>query len=308
MRKNSPSFISAGHAIAGMGLLLLMLLSSAGCGGYYILTVPDQLARTGGRVVPVTRLQRNDFFVLALPMSEQPMRFRIYSTYEAAETASKNQPVEESLQGPVRVCSSDKIGYSAVEIPMYENPISNRPGKYFMKVALQDFEGEQIAAIVPLYVWNPQQPVVAVDLDGLPREGSQNVEDAAGALQKIARNNNILYLTRKNRRTQQVFHERLERDGFPQGPILLWQRKNVHIVRDEKFKIPKLVVESRLESQLPQLMLDFPNLKTGICNSPLAAKAFVDAGMQCVVVGNDWVTGSTISHRKNWQDLTTQGP
>ena len=308
MQKFSLGLSGSVRTFSGMCLTLLLLLSSSGCGGYYILTVPDQLVRTGGRVVPVVRLQRNDFFVLALAMPRQPMRFRVYSTYESAETAANNKPVEKSLHGPVRVCSSDKIGYSAVEIPMYENPISNRPGKYYLKVALQDYEGEQIAAIVPLYVWDSQKAVVAVDLDGIPHEGFPGSEDAAEALQKIARTSNILYLTRKGHRTQQSNHDRLGRDGFPQGPILLWQRKNVHIVRSGKLRIPKIVVESRLESQLPQLRMDFPKLSTGICTSPLAAKTFVEAGMKCVVVSNDWVTGSTISHRKNWQDLTAQGP
>ncbi|GEM_PF-1228622 len=288
-------------------MLSLMSLGAGGCGGYYILTVPDQLAKTGGRVVPVARLQRNDFFVLALAMPGQPMRFGVYATAAAADEAAQNKPVPEALRSPERVCRGDKIGYSAVEIPMYENPIANRPGKYYLKVALQDYEGEQIAAIVPLYVWDPAKSVVAVDLDALPREAFPHSDQAAAAMRKIARKSNIIYLTRNSKATQHSRHGRLDREDFPDGPVLLWQRKRWHIVRSGKLRIPKIIIESRLDSQLGQLKLDFPKLSLGICTSPLAAKAFVRAGMECIVVGNDWVKGSTIRHYKSWQDLAERG-
>ena len=227
-------------------LLVLLLLSSCGCGGYYVLTVPDQLASKGGAAVPVAQLQRNDFFFLALPAKRQPMRFQIFQTPQSAQ--------ESPDKGLERGCSTDDLGYAAVEIPMYEKPVRDRPDVYFMKVSLQDIEGEEISATVPLHVWDPSKPVVVVDADCIPGEGFLEETEASAALQKIVQTANILYLTRKNSRTQQRFHDRLQRGQFPDGPILPWQRRRWHIVREGKFRIPRVVVESRLDSRLPQLM------------------------------------------------------
>ncbi len=276
-------------------LLVLLLLSSCGCGGYYVLTVPDQLAPKGGAAVPVARLQRNDFFFLALPAKKQPMRFQIYRTPQTEH--------EPPGKGKERGCSTDDLGYAAVEIPMSQEPVLDRGGVYFMKVSLQDFEGEEISATVPLYVWDPKKPVVAVDADYIPGEGFFEETEASAALQKIARTANILYLTRKNRRTQQRFHERLQRGRFPDGPILPWQRRRWHIVREGKFRIPKVVVESRLDSQLPQLVREFTEMNLGICGSELAGKAFIDAGMRCVIIGNSRLKGPSLIHRQSWSDL-----
>ena len=41
-----------------------------GCGGQYILTVPDQLAAEGGDAVAVVRLQRSEFYLWAPPSPE----------------------------------------------------------------------------------------------------------------------------------------------------------------------------------------------------------------------------------------------
>ena len=38
--------------------LLLAALLTQGCGGYYVLTVPDQVGPAGGDAVAVARLQR----------------------------------------------------------------------------------------------------------------------------------------------------------------------------------------------------------------------------------------------------------
>ena len=279
-------------------LLVLLLLSSCGCGGYYVLTVPDQLAPKGGAAVPVARLQRNDFFFLALPAEKQPMRFQVYRTPQIAHEAPD--------KGKERGCSTDDLGYAAVEIPMSEEPVLGRPGVYFMRVSLQDFEGEEISVTVPLYVWDPKKPVVAVDADCIPGEVFFEETEASSALQKIARTANILYLTRKNRRTQQRFHERLQQGRFPDGPILPWQRRRWHIVREGKYRIPRVVVESRLDSRLPQLVHEFAKMNLGVCGSELAGKAFIDAGMRCVIIGNFRLKSPSLIHRQSWSDLAAR--
>ncbi|MBN1553543.1 MAG: hypothetical protein JXA11_02270 [Phycisphaerae bacterium] len=282
-------------------LLLLCLLGPClgGCGGYYILTVPDQVAGAKGDLVPVIRLQRNDFFFLALAARRQAMRFRIYPTPDTLPGAEG--------EGPLRSAFTDKTGYAGVHFSMSEPPVRGKAGLYYMKVALQDIEGAELSAAVPLFVWDPDKPVVAVDYDCLPA-GFLGQDDAVvAALRNIAETANIVYLTRASRRTQEDAHRRIAEIGIPDGPVLLWQRKRWHIVRDGKYNLPRIVIESRLEGQLPKLVKEFPKMRYGICNSELAAKAFVDAGIQCVVVGNTWMTGSRLIHRDSWDHLAREG-
>lgn len=266
-----------------MMILAMLLLPCGGCGGYYILSVPDQLGRTDGNVVPVARLQRNDFFVLALSQSGAPLRFRIDD-------------------GVLRASSTDKLGYAAVDMPLPEEP-----GRYPLYVSMQDPTGEEMHQTVPVYVWDSATPVVAVEFDALPTAFSPESGQAAQALATLAETNKILYLTRQERPNQEIAHEHLLDEGFPDGPVLLWQRERWHIVREGKLKIPRIEVESRLVSQLPSLINEFPRFRVGICRSELAAKAFADAGLDVIVIGNPNVQGRTILHRTGWADLAEEG-
>jgi hypothetical protein len=190
---------------------------------------------------------------------------------------------------------------------MSDKPVARKAGRYYLKVAMQDFEGEEISAAVPAFVWEPKKPVVAVDLDFLPGDGHVECDEAAAALQKIAETANIFYLTRRSRRTQEQAHMKLTAAGYPDGPVLLWQRERWHIVRGGRFNLPRVIVEKRLVSQLPKLVEDFPGFRYGICNAELAAKAFVDAGVPVIAVGSAWMSGSRITHRRTWADLAEQG-
>jgi hypothetical protein len=261
-----------------LGLLVASLLCS-GCGGYYILNVPDQVASEGGQVVPVARLQRNDFFVLAMDQPGAPMTFRVNG---------------EGLKSG----KTDELGYAAVQM---DAPAET--GRHTLNVAMSDMTGEEIKANVPLFVWDPERPVVAVDLDAVPGEGWPESQAAAQALTRLAREANIMYFTRNSSRTQQALHERFAREGFPDGPVLLWQRERWHISREGRFGIPRVVVEQRLVSQLPVLRAEFSNMTLGICSSEAAAQAFVDAGMRALVIGRPSLVGSNLLHRESWSDL-----
>ncbi|NBB96041.1 MAG: hypothetical protein GVY16_09930 [Planctomycetes bacterium] len=269
--------------IQRLALLSAAVLWCSGCGGYYIMNVPDQVARTDGQIVPVARLQRNDMFVMAVPQTGSPMRFRLDG-------------------GELKACGTDELGYAAVQMPAPDSP-----GKHQLYVAMLDPVGEEVSATVPVFVWDPSRPVVAVDLDAVPPEGWTNSSDAAAALNRIARKANVLYFTRNSARTQQRVHERFVREGYPDGPILLWQRQRWHITREGRLGIPRVVIEQRLLSQLPVLRDEFPNLTLGICRSETAAQAFVDAGMRALVIGRPGLTGSNLLHRDSWADLA-RGP
>jgi len=265
-----------------LGALFFGLLLG-GCGGNYILTVPDQLVPPGVPAAAVVRLQRNDFFVLAPAVKGAAIRLRIAG-------------------GQERVAYTDKLGYAGTPLAL-----PNAPGRYRLRVDYQDSEGEEIAASAPVYVWDPARPVVAVDLDCLPVEGHEDIAAAASALASLAGQANILYLTRRPIDRHGRAHESLVAAGYPDGAILLWQVERWHIVRGGKFKWPHMVVATRMVSQLPQLKRIFPKLGVGVCNSNLAAEAFDHAGMRCVVVGRADVEAEKATRRSSWAELASEG-
>jgi hypothetical protein len=286
-------------------IILLATVSSGGCGGYYILTVPDQLGRKNGSVVPVARLQRNDFFILALAVRDMPIRFRVYPAGTAPRDGELPRP--NAKCGLERISATDENGYAAIRIPTLEPPICDRPGKYDLNVSLQDSqEGEEISAVVPVFLWDYKKSAIAVDYDCLPPETFGEEADAAAAVCKLASKANILYLTSRKAQSRESYHDRLTRGGFPDGPVLQWQRERWRVVKDKRFKY-RVVIETRLVSQLQQLTVAFPKLNVGVCRSDLAAKAFVNAGMKCIVINNQWIKGSKLEHRESWADLTAKG-
>jgi hypothetical protein len=290
------------------GLSLLMLLL-AGCGGDYILTVPDQLSAAGGDITVVARLQRNDFFVVNLAAVKAYLRFQIGDGIE-------------------RSASTDKLGYSGVRLAM-----PKKPGRYDMAIKYQDDDGDEINKTVGAYAWDPARPVVAVDMDPLPRrrakltqgrkgwwtglvkysidllpraEAPADAPSARAAMAKLAEKANILYLTRREVANHLQCRSELAEHGYPDGPVLMWRRQRWHLVPG-RFKIPKVVVESRLVSQLDELRKIFGNMWVGVSKSSLAGKAFVEAGMTAVIIGGEHLEGDRVMHIATWKELAEKG-
>jgi len=266
--------------------LALLTAVAGGCGGQYILTVSDQLAPPGGEAVAVVRLQRNDFFVLSLAVEGAVMRFSID-------------------QGPQRGAYTDKIGYAGASVP-----VPGAVGRYDLQVAHLDRQGDEVRASAPVYVWETEKPIIAADLDSLPLVGPA-AQEAQAALARLACGANVLYMTRKGVDEHASLHEYLAGAGYPDGPVLLWQRERWHIVRAGRYKLPRVVVESRLVGQLSQLRVMFPKLTTGVCDSKLAAKAFLEAGLRCVIVGEAKIDAGDapdrITRYPSWADLPGSG-
>jgi len=266
--------------------LLGGLLASSGCGssfGEYILTVPDMVAPAGGEGVAVMRLQRNDFVVIAPPVKQAAIRLA----------------VGEGLQ---RGAYTDDLGYAGTTLP-----VPARPGRYELKVAHLDRWGDEVTATAPAYVWDPNAPAVAVDLDSLPGLSPGFSRQSSRALARAVKGANILYLTRRRASGHAELHKRLIGAGYRDGPILEWRRQHWHIVREGKYNMPRVVVESRLVSQLPDLRRMLGGLKTGICRDSLAAKAFAEAGMRVVIVGDARVEAKDVVRRASWSELADKG-
>lgn len=267
-------------------LLLLSPLLLGGCGGYYIMSAPDQVAPVKGKLVPVARLQRNDFFVLALPEKRAPLRFKLDEYGEKS-------------------AATDDLGYAGVTFDLHAEADAYplKPGKHRLEVALQDWQGEEVYQVVPVHLWRKDRPILAVDYDDLPPEASMDEEQASASLRRLASRANILYLTRHDVSNQVNAHLRLRRGGYPDGPVLLWQRQRWHILREGRFKLPRVVIESRMESHLPVLAEQFPQLRFGLTRSSLAAKGFADAGLKVLAVNAPLLSGSGVVPLASWSQL-----
>lgn len=255
-------------------------LAVGGCGGQYVLTVPDQVAPAGGQVRTIVRLQRHEFLRLTPAVEDAALRFRVDD-------------------GPARAAFTDEDGYAAVALPA-----PDEPGRHEVSIAYQDHYGDELAGAAPLYVFPPDARIVAVDVDCLPP--ASETEIAAKALQRIAADARVLYLTRSEVREHARVHERLERGGYPDGPVLLWQRRRWRLV-EGTWRLPKVEYEVRLVNQLSELREDFPGLGAGVCDSELAAKAFTDAGLETVLVGGAEVPQDTVSRYTSWERLAETG-
>ncbi len=263
--------------------MLLGLWVLSGCGGYYTLTAGDHVAATGEEAPIVVRLQRNDFFVLNLAVKQAAMRF-------------------QAADGPQRAAYTDKLGYAGTTVPA---PVE--PGRYTLRVDHMDFEGEEVAAETALYVWPADVPLLAVEADTLPEDGDDQLQEARQALEEVTQHASVVYLTRDGPDKHEELHQQLTDAGYPDGPILLWQRQRWHIVRGGRWNWPRVVVENRLISQLLELRKRFPNLSQGICTSKLAAKAFAEAGLRAVIVGDAGSQTDQDIGRESWGELVRKG-
>ncbi len=258
---------------------VLTLALGAGCGGHYILLVPDHVAPVATDAAVVIQLRRNDFFILDLVVKDALMEFRVEGDR-------------------MRAAFTDKLGYAGTSVP-----VPDRVGRYHVLVNHADHQtSEEIAGVAYLYVWDAAEPVMAVDLDSLPYLGHPDVPAAQAVLRRLARKGNVLYLTRQKVEEHDLAHGRIMACEYPEGPVLLWRRQRWHIVREGRFRIPRVIVEARLVNQLAEIKRMFPGLKKGLCGSNIAAEAFAKAGLSCTVVG-ELPRSLEARWYKSWQEL-----
>jgi hypothetical protein len=265
---------------AAIGVVLPAIL--VGCSDNYILTTPDTLATTASEAPVVVRLQRRDFFVLAMPSERSLMQLRV-----------KGQPPRGAF--------TDDLGYAATTVPT-----PPEQGRHDLQVSHADRRGDEISRDARIYTWPADGNALAVDLDSLPLDLPEVSEIAAEALKAHAPGGRVAYFTRKGVDEHDWIHKRLRVRGFPDGPILLWQRQRWHVVPGP-WKLPRIKVETRLVSQLDAVREQFPNLSVGIAGSRLSAKAFAEAGMKVIVIGSGVDTSEPAVRRSSWSDFSDRG-
>ena len=116
------------------------LLLSGGCGGNYVLTVPDMVAPAGGEGVSVVRLQRADFLYVPMAVKEALMQLQVGDE-------------------PHRGAYTDAFGYAGTTLP-----VPAKPGQYKLQAIHSDHWGDEVRAESRAYVWDANAPAVADDI------------------------------------------------------------------------------------------------------------------------------------------------
>ena len=264
-------------------LTLLPLTVLAGCGGQYVLTVPDQVAPAGGDAAVVVRLQQNELAQMKRSIKSEPIRFRIGD-------------------GPLRSAFTDDLGFAAAAVPA-----PTKPGKVLLWAAMQNVEGDEVTAEASVWVWAGDRAVVAVDLDCLPGPSDADCSQARAAMGELSGKANLLYLTRISPYDQAAARGKLRACDYPDGPVIVWQRQYRHFARTGRLKLPSIVTEAHMASRLSYLREVFPSLTVGICDSARSAAAMAQAGTQPVVVGRVDLDKLTFTRRASWADLARRG-
>jgi hypothetical protein len=247
--------------LIGVGVL-------GGCSGGYVLTAPDAVCPVGGQAPAVVRLQRKELPLVAPPAQAAPLRFQVAG-------------------GPARAARTDAKGYASTSVP-----VPQAAGVYPMTVTLQDVQGQEAAWELRAFVWDPDRPVVAVDLQAVPH-GGREAEDAKAALKNLALHANVLYLSGHSVAKFPKLRKALEAAGLPEGPILSW--------RVAGWRRDKVV------SPLGDLRKVFPKLEVGVAGSSLAVRAFESTGMTCLVVGGGVSPRGQAVRRTSWKELAEKG-
>jgi hypothetical protein len=256
------------------GILVMVLALVVGCGGGYVMTVPDQVVPAGRQAALIAMLQHYEVYKWARPEEGSVLRFSIDD-------------------GPMLAAYTDKLGYAGVTMPA-----PSVDGVYRISVHHMDPDGDEAMGCGWLFVWDPRRAVTAVDLDAVGEEDSS----AAEALVRVARDSNIIYLTSDPGWHDMKARRRLERQMLPNGPILLWQREKWRLTQDDRLRTPKLVIDTRMVSPLEQLRELFPTLCRGITASQDSADAFAAAGLTPVVINSPKVKGE-VEHLTSWAQL-----
>ncbi|MFW6133177.1 MAG: hypothetical protein ACOC8F_04715 [Planctomycetota bacterium] len=277
--------MAAGGLLAMRRMWTSVWLAAAvcGCGGQYVLTAPDQVAPAGGEASVVARLTRNEISRLDVPVAEAPLEFCGPWSADA------------------RAAFTDSDGFASVTMRAPQ-----RPGRYEVCIRHKDAWGDQCQGTARLFAWDADRPAVAVAVGALPSPGGPNAAAAVRALARIAEDANILYLTREGVADHEALRARMNDAGYPDGPVLPWVKRRWRMTREGRWSWLRLAFDARMVGPLEPLRKAFPNLATGICAAPAAAKAFDAAGLAVVCLADDEDLPED-ARRTSWAELPRTG-
>lgn len=201
--------------------------------------------------------------------------------------------------GDVKICDklTDDQGRATVtcELPMSD-------AKAF--TVRTNYNGCELETTAMIHRWDPNRIAIAVDIDGtisktdfetLLFEDQDNesrpVKGARMALNKIAEDYNILYVTARPRFLMQKTHSWLRENQFPDGPVIAASGYR------------EWMSQTRYKTRaLTEVRDGWPNLRIGIGDTSMDAKAYDASKMLCIILSSD--PGKVVSQRsvvvKDW--------
>jgi len=173
-------------------VIILLTLFLSGCSGEYILTAPDVVCPAGEKAALIFRLQRREFWKITPP--------------------KKNATVMVHLpDGTVRCALTDENGYAAIAFI-----VPSRCGVYQVRFYYQDVEGQELSAKGNVYSLSMDDRFVVVDMDSLPRSGT-DLSSACLALKRLSQNAQLIYVSEKLGYTPATARGLLRIRGYPKG-------------------------------------------------------------------------------------------
>ena len=187
--------------------------------------------------------------------------------------------------GAARCALTDKNGYAAVAFV-----VPSRRGVYQVRFYYQDVEGQELSAKGNVYSLSKDDRFVVVDMDSLPKSGS-DLSSACLALNRLSRNAHLIYASEKYGHTPVAARRLLRMRGYPEGAVVYYKRSPrwyQYRLRRQGWRI-RAVKPTRTDDNLTHLYNRLKKPTYAITADDLAAKTFLNIGMKVIFVGKDGV-------------------
>ena len=246
-------------------LMLVLAVGLGGCGGEFILSVPDTVTTVGQNAPVVVRLQQQEFWRLARPMEDALMQVW-------------------ALPKQKRAAYTSKQGYASAAVPVAE-----RLGPHTLTVCHQDDRGNEVCRNGTIFVLDDRLAVLAIGWEAI--EDEQDARAAAEPLRRLQQGGiQIVYLATHLAARPGEAHRWLSRHNLPDGPVLSWGWR-----RNWYFKAVQVT------GSLPIARRMLPGMMIAAGREDDLLRAAEQAGMVAIHVGAG--RGEQFGQVANWAEL-----
>ena len=203
---------------------VLLVAMLAGCGGRYVVSVPDAVT-TGGSARVVTQLRRYEVWPITFPVEQAAV-------------------VVNVADEPHRAAHTDSDGIATFMVPA-PTPV----GSYRIHFRHQDARGDEASATGRCYVMDPQRLTVAVDIAAVERDYEVPLHQLRSAGVQI------VYVDDEVAGQTEPLRWWIVGNGLPDGPMLAWRWRRDWLGR----RVEVVGSLPAAKEQLPGLLMVFWN-------------------------------------------------